>query len=131
MEEILIVIFQFLFETVLEGLLYLPFDWLEKKSDPSEESKPVSNETLVVIGAAVLGGVLGGISLIVMPHTWIRSDVLRICNMLLAPLISAGSAWMIASHRRASRRTSPRTHALFGFTFTLLFVLVRFAWAYR
>lgn len=129
MEELLIVIVQFLFETVLEGILFLPFDWLSDAAD--RKSEPVSNKTAAVVAAAVGGGVIGALSLLVMPHTWIRSPVLRVCNVLLAPVISAGCAWFIASHRRGRRRISPHIHALFGFTFTLLFVLVRLVWAER
>lgn len=130
-EELLIVIIQFLFETVLESLIYWPF---ESAADQLFGSRPArrSSRGSVPLIAGIGGGVLGGISLVVWPHTWLHSPLLRIANAVSAPLISAGSAWLIASHRARHRdRSSPRDQALFGFTFTLAFVLVRFAWGQR
>lgn len=131
MEELLIVILQFLLETLLESLIYWPFDsatdrmLATRRSDSSAVSFPFA----VV---AIAGAVVGVISLIAWPHTWLRSPFLRIANLVLAPLLSAGSAWLIASRRAPQPMQSPpREHAWFGFAFTTAFVLVRFIWGAR
>jgi hypothetical protein len=131
MEELLIVILQFLFETVLESLLYWPFDTATDRMLTSRQVED-ANKRFPLIVAAVAGGVVGAISLVVMPHTWLRAEALRIANLVLAPLISAGSAWLIASRRtHRHTQTPPREHAWFGFWFTLVFVVVRFIWCAR
>lgn len=132
MEELLIVIVQFLFETVLESLIFWPFESAAERVLGPSDAIWDDHKLVPLLIAGVGGGVLGGISLVVWPHTWLHSGFLRIANAVVAPLISAGSAWLIASHRpRDRKRSSPREQAWFGFSFTLAFVLVRFAWGAR
>lgn len=122
-EELLIVIFQFLFETVLEALTYWPFE----SATDRMFGRPANDEGVYfpLLVAAIAAGVVGAISLVVWPHTWLRSPELRIANLVVAPLISAGSAWLFARRRT---KESPREHVWFACTFTTIFVLVRFTW---
>ena len=125
MEELLIAILQFVFETLAEAAIYWPF---ESSADRMLEANP-SRESVPLTIAAIAGAVVGGISLVVWPYTWLHFPALRMANLVLAPLISAGGAWLTAVHRNP--QSAPAPHAWFGFTFTLAFVLVRFTWGVR
>ena len=131
MEELLIVVLQFLFETLVDALIYWPFESATDRMWASRRAENASKHFPLIV-AAIAGGAVGTISLVVMPHTWLRSEALRIANLLLAPLISAGSAWLIASRRTYRHTQTPAgEHAWFGFWFTLTFVVVRFTWGTR
>ena len=128
MEEVLIVVLQFLFEFILEVLGNIPFDWPSKNRRTPEPAGIVLRCFLWFCG----GCVLAGMSLLVVGHTMIAFDVLRIANLVLAPLSSALVSQAIARRRaRSNPFIVPRNHFWQAFWFTLGMVLIRFAYASR
>jgi hypothetical protein len=127
MEEILIIVLQFLFEflfEILSGGVDWPFTYRDHR-DPA---------SLVVSGLQwLLGGcLLAGVSVLIFKHTLIRGSALRIANLVLAPIASAYLARYLA-RRRGIRVGSiiPRTRFWQAFWFTLGLVSIRFAYASR
>ena len=126
MEEILVVLVQFLIEFFFDIFLNIPFDWPSRNRRLPEPEAIFGNCVLWLIGSVVLGF----ISLLVFKHTLIASPNLRIANLFLAPLTSAAISKAIAA-RRALQNPNiiPRNHYWQAFWFTLGYTAVRFAYA--
>lgn len=128
MEEILIVILQFLFEFALDVLGNLPFDWPSRNRSTPEPENIFLRCFLWFCG----GCLLAGLSLIVFRHTLIAAPALRIANLVLAPLASAFLSAAIARQRALENPfIVPRNHFWQAFWFTLGLVAIRFAYATR
>ncbi len=126
MEELLTVIIQFVLELLLEVLANLPIDWPSRKRS-TPESTSVFWQCLLWCGG---GALLGGLSLLLLPHSLIQLPPLRIANLLLAPLLSgAVSWWLTQQHSRRNANLLPRYHFWRAFGFTLGLVALRFAYA--
>ncbi len=128
MEELLVVILQFLFEFLVDVFANIPFDW------PSRNRRTPEPESigwwcfLWFIG----GCVLGAMSLLVLGYTLIHIGALRIVNLAIAPLAAASLSQAIAIRRaKTNSNLRPRNHFWKAFWFTLGLVLVRFAYAAR
>lgn len=128
MEEVLIVVLQFLFEFLLEVLGNIPFDWPSRNRSTPEPEGIVLRCLLWFCG----GCLLAGLSLLVVRQTMIGVDLLRIANLVLAPVSSAFVSQAIARRRaRSNPFIVPRNHFWQAFWFTLGMVLIRFAYAAR
>jgi hypothetical protein len=128
MEDLIVTIFQALFEFVLEVFFYIPFDW------PSSSRSQPESET--IIGSCcswfVGGCILSWLLMLVFNHTFITHPALRIANLVLAPITSAFVSQAVARHRnKRNRFIIPRNHFWQAFWFTLGIVTVRFAYAVR
>ncbi len=126
MEELLIIIFQFLFEFVLNVLSGIPFDW------PSKNRKiPEPESILLQCFLWFCGGcLLAGVSLLIFKRTLISIPALRIVNLVLAPIVSGLVSRSIASRRSLDNKfIVPRNHFWYAFWFTLGLVIIRFTYA--
>jgi hypothetical protein len=126
MEEILALLVQFLIEVVFESLGYLPFEWLTTRKD---------REAPDSIGGAcsawlLVGGIIGGLSLLVLDHSLLHYGWLRIANLAVAP-VSAGFVSEAFARRRQVTRPwiEPRHQFWFAFWFSFGIAVVRFAYA--
>lgn len=128
MEELLIVIIQFLFEFTLDVIGNIPFDW-----PSSNRTTPEPKSIFLRCFLGFCGGcLLAGVSLLVVKHTFISVSALRIANLMLAPVASAFLSKAIAIHRaRANAFIIPCNHFWQAFWFTFGLVLTRFAYASR
>lgn len=128
MEEILALLLQFLIEVVFESLGYLPFEILTTHKD---------REALDSIGGActawlVVGGIIGGLSLLALDHSLLHYGWLRIANLVVAPLSAGFVAQAFARRRQASRPwIEPRNQFWFAFWFSLGIAAVRFVYAIK
>jgi hypothetical protein len=127
-EELLVILLQFLFELVINVLGHLPFDWPSRKRRTPEREQLAGLCLLWLIG----GGLLGFVSLLVFDYTLLRLPALRFANLLVSPLLSGFLAQSIAA-RRAKRNPLliPGNHFWYGFWFSLGIALVRFMFAGR
>lgn len=128
MEELLVVVIQFVIEFIVDVVANIPFDWPSRnRTTPERES---------VVGECVLwpllGAALAGASLLIFPRTMIGLPTLRIVNAALAPFASAFLSFLIAQ-RRAQNNPNliPRNHFWRAFWFTTGLVIIRFAYAAR
>jgi hypothetical protein len=128
MEDFLVILIQFIVEFVFNVLANLPFDWPSRNRDTPEPD----NMTGVYLLWLVLGGSLAGVSLLIVPRTFIGLPALRIANFLFAPIV-AGLLSYIISGRRAEQNPfiTPRHHGWQAFWFTLGLVAIRLAYAVR
>lgn len=128
MEELIVVIFQFVIEFTLNALGYLPADWPSKrrKTPESENLRPLCFLWLVA------GGVVGGLSLLIFDYALLQPTWLRLANLLVSPLASAYLAQFVARRRAHTNPfIVPRNHFWYGFWFSLGLAFIRFAYASR
>jgi hypothetical protein len=128
MEDILVLLVQFLIEFLGEMLTYLPWDMFLY----SRETNGSAGSGSKAILSLFLGGCIGGLSLLVFPNTLMRRSALRIGVLILAPLASGWLARATARRRRArGAETSPLTHFWCSALFTFGLVAIRFAYCHR
>lgn len=123
MEQVLVLLVQFLLEVGLELLVYFPFDW--PWADKNRNGNFGCFGLLLFAGLGCGTGALANLFLhhLLIPWAWLRE-----VNLLLAPLFSGYVSWLVAKWR--SGRTAgdrPFWHFWSAFVFTLGFVLIRFA----
>jgi hypothetical protein len=133
-EELLLVLVQFLFDLLVDTVISIPVDWLfgrEERARHSRGLEPPSNAPILV-GAAVVGSVLGGMSLVVLPHTLLRFGWMRVLNLVLAPALSGALAYQASQRRRTRGAVSDdELHAVSAALLSFAFVGVRFLWGLR
>ena len=124
MEELLIAIVQFLIEVLAQALVQLPFDL----AAPNRPSVPA--RTFRYVAFLLLGGVIGGLSIVLIPRTMLQYGALRIANVIVAPLVAGYVASRVTEFRaKRDFLVVPRIHYWSAFWFTLAFAVVRFAYA--
>ncbi len=131
MEEILIIVFQFLFEVVLQILAELPWDLFLSSRGRSIE--PSSDESLWITLSFLLGGAVAMASLYLRPNTYLKHSSTRIAYLVFAPVCSAGVSFLLARYnaKRTPSYYSPKLHATCAFCFALVLTVVRFTYAHR
>lgn len=128
MEEVLVLLVQVVAEVLVDVLIYLPFDVPLSRDEKTGERRGAG--WLFVY--ALAGGVLGGLSLLLVPDLVLRSPALRLANLAVAPLASGGVSWGLAAWRRSrGARADPPTHFWTAFWFVLAFGAVRLAYGGR
>jgi hypothetical protein len=125
---------EFIFELIAELFLQLFADWLTdrgytriRRNRPSPAGSATASEVAVY---AVLGGVLGGLSLLIFKNHLISSEFARLWALFLTPF-AVGCAMMGAAALRAKVGEEPRYQAKFacGVVFSLAFGAVRYGFA--
>ncbi|GHH22377.1 hypothetical protein GCM10008023_32340 [Sphingomonas glacialis] len=129
MEIIFEILFQFLGEFVLQ-ILFEALSELGFHSLADTFEKP-RNPILSTIGFAMWGALAGGISLLIMPRSFISNLGLREANVLITP-IAVGAAMTLIGRWRASKGQTRIGIDRFGyaFIFAFLMAIVRFNWAH-
>lgn len=82
----------------------------------------------VFAGYAVSGILIGGISLLVLPEHFIRSEILQTANLLLTPVLAGGMVCSIDTLRKRQSQYSRCFRFACGFAFAFCMALVRL-WA--
>lgn len=87
------------------------------------------NPWLAMLGAVLLGAILGGLSLLVFPHLLVAAR-LRLVNLMVTPIASGILLGLVAFWRRGRDDAAPPfDRAVYGFLFALAFGLVRYFFA--
>ena len=113
MEEIILVIIQFLFELFLNSLFWLPFEFMKGR--------------IWIFG---LGGILGGaVSVFLRPHHIIGIQWIRTMNLVLTPVLLAYFIqW--AERKIIHKNDEEAQHTFFEiFTFAFILTLFRYLFA--
>jgi hypothetical protein len=122
-EEVLAVIFQVAFEIGFQVLISGGVDLAAAASrrTPSGCGWAVTH--------AVVGGLCGWLSALMVPHLVLPYTWLRIANLVVGPLVAGGLTLLVDRWlRRGAGGATPFWH---GFGFALAFGLARFAFAAR
>ena len=128
MEFIFEILLQFLGELLLqilfEGLVELGYHSL------ADTFKKPKHPILSTIGYLLWGAIAGGISLLILPNSFIDDPNLRLSNLILAPL-AIGGIMVLIGRIRAKKGQDLVKLDRFGYAFCFAFAmsLVRFFWA--
>lgn len=127
MEFIFEVFFSFFFEFLLqifgELLIEVGFRSLGEPFARREERSPI----LAAIGYSFLGLILGGLSLLVFPEPFVRSERFPGINLIITPVLTGLAMSSIGRLRERQGQTALRLDSfLYGFLFAFFMALVRF-----
>lgn len=127
------VVFEVLFEFIGEFVLQILFELLAAfglRALGAPFQRDVS-PWLAAPGYALFGAIGGGLSLLVVPALFIASPLLRLVNLVVAPMVAGGAMALLGAWRaRHGRRTIRLDRFLYGVLFALAMALVRFAVAH-
>lgn len=96
---------------------------------PGEHAPP--SPWLLVLGYGLLGLLVGGVSLLVFPHSMMHSLSGRVVSLVLTPIASGLAMSLIGAWRqRRGQQALAMDRFAYGYGFALVVALVRFAWAH-
>jgi hypothetical protein len=123
-EEILIVVIQFLIEVIGQALFSIPFDCACRIRE-----KPEHHGAWWAFLFLFIGGVVGAISAAFIPAL-VHSPALRVAGLFVSPIIAGVIGYQIATRQSRTRNPFlvPRYHFWYTFSFTVGLVAVRFAY---
>ena len=127
MELIFEFLFSFVFEFLLqiggELLVELGFRSLGEPFAKREERNPI----LAAIGYCILGLILGGLSLLVFPEPFVRSERFPGINLIFTPVLTGLAMSAIGRLRERQGSAKLRLDSfVYGFLFAFAMALVRF-----
>ena len=128
MEFIFEILVQFLGEIVLQAVFEILAEvGMHSLADTVKQPRHVVWST---IGFVLWGAIAGGLSLLLLPHSFVTDPALRVVNVVVTPLL-AGTIMMLIGRRRSRRGTDLVQLDRFGyaFAFALTMAIVRYAWA--
>lgn len=122
---------EIILELLLEGFLYIVVDLLVelgfRSLGETMTSRHERNPILAGIGYALLGAIAGGISLLIFPEAFVRSERFHGINLLISPVLAglgmAGLGWLL---ERSGHRRLRLDSFIFGYIFALPMAFVRF-----
>ena len=121
--EVLAVLFEGVLELSGDLFFELIFRSLGQTVTPGEKRNPI----LAGIGYALLGLIAGGLSLLIFPASFARSEQFHGISLLLSPVLAglgmAGLGWLL---KRTGKRVLRLDSFLYGFIFALPMAIVRF-----
>ena len=86
------------------------------------------NPVIAGLGYSLLGLIFGGISLLIFPHSFIRSESFHGINLLITPVVAgfamSGLGWL----RRPDEPVLRLDSFIYGFLFAFTMALVRFVY---
>jgi hypothetical protein len=122
-EFILQFIFEFLLQIAGELLIELGLRSLGEPFVNREERNPV----LAAIGYCLIGAILGGLSLILFPNSFVRSERFHGVNLIITPVLAGLVMAAIGRFRERHGKTVIRLDSfVYGFLFAFAMALVRF-----
>lgn len=131
-EELLILLLQFVAELLLEIVAWLPWDLFVWWQDQGRPPSALSGRLARTLVGCALGGLMGLVSLKLVPTAVLTHELSRVLNLVVSPWVCGGVALVLARVRRdRGARVEPAHHAWFAIVFSAAFLLVRFAEAAR
>ena len=128
MEELLLLVIQGLFELLLEVFGSFPLDTMSYKREREERNWTI----LKCFFFFVVGAGVGAVSVWMFPHTLFNSQVLRVGNLLIGPVLSGlASYWLATRKVRKGDVVWVSRHFWYSYLACLGLVLVRFAYSSR
>jgi hypothetical protein len=90
------------------------------------ENRTVQNPLLAVLGYAIMGTILGGLSLLAFPRHFIQNQQLRLLATILTPVVSGLCMSALGAWRRKKGQRLIRLDSFaYGFVFALAMAIIR------
>ena len=131
MEFVFELVLQFLSEFLLEAFFETIFGSAlrRRKRRPSIAAGRFS-KPLTIVAYAFWGGLAGGISLFIFPHSLIANPNCRLLNLAITPFLVGGLMAMIGRMRRNSGQVLIHLDYFgYAFSFAVAMSVVRYVWA--
>lgn len=122
----------FLFELLGELLIQLVLELLVELGVRAVKHplSQTSNAWLTAFGYLLCGALLGGVSVLILPHHFITTKALRVANIVLSPMVAgAAMSAMGAWRARRGQLLLAIDRFAYGYLFALGIALVRFWFA--
>jgi hypothetical protein len=104
--------------------------WADAYAKKTLRSAGPVRPVLVMVGYLLLGGALGGISLVFFPQKFAMPMWLQIANIAISPVVVGVAMVWVGQRRSLGGQQAILLHKFwFGFAFALVFALVRFRFA--
>lgn len=121
LEALFQIVGEFLLQILFEAVAELGFHGFK------ETFKKSGNPVFSTIGFFVWGLIAGGISLLVFPHSFIRSRGLRLLNLIVTPLLVGEAMRQIGKLRERRGQSLVKLDRFFyAFAFALAMALIRY-----
>ncbi|HEX4796823.1 MAG TPA: hypothetical protein VH370_23730 [Humisphaera sp.] len=132
MEDVLILILQFIFEVGLQVLAELPWDlFVGRRQTASNPNRPAGPGVWIFL-SLIAGAAVGGLSLLIFPTTLLHLPATRMANLAVAPAISgfasAGFSRLWPNRRKPG---DPAIRPIAAACFTFALAVIRFTYAAR
>ena len=129
MEIIAEIFLGFIVEIVIPIVGEIAFDVLLHSLGQPFVSRERRNAILTGIGYFLFGLILGGLSLLVFPRSFVRSETFHGINLLITPLVAGLVMGAIGRWRARHGETLLRLDSfVYGFVFAFAMALVRFVY---
>ena len=93
-------------------------------------SRPQASTWLLMLGYALLGLAVGGLSLLVLPQSLLHGRAIRLVGLLLTPVASGLAMSLLGAWRqKQGQQLLAMDRFGYGYLFALVVALVRFNWA--
>jgi hypothetical protein len=132
---VLELLFEFLFEVFGEALLQLTLQALAEAGlhivrRPASAGAAEKNTWTLVIGYALLGLLIGGLSLLIFPHSLVHTKLARVAVVVVSALTTGASMAAIGAWRRShGQQAIPLDRFAYGCLLGFSSASVRFLWA--
>ena len=124
--EIIFAILSFLGEAVLQVVFEIIAEIMGHKASAPFKRKPL-HPALAALGYALMGAVAGGLSLLIFPHSFVDSEILRAVNLIVTPVMAGLAMAAIGRWRDNRDQDLIRLDRFsYGFLFAFAMALVRF-----
>ncbi|HEU4870240.1 MAG TPA: hypothetical protein VFT08_05260 [Pyrinomonadaceae bacterium] len=129
MEIIAELVLGFILESLIPAIIEISFDFLWRCLGQTFISRESRNGFMAGVGYFLFGLILGGLSLLVFPQSFVRSERFHGINLLITPVVSG--LLMAAIGRWRARHGDPLLRIdsfVYGFVFAFAMALVRFVY---
>jgi hypothetical protein len=129
MEIIAEAILGFIVEILIPVVGEFAFDFLLRSLGEPFVSRERRNAVVAGLGYFLIGLILGGLSLLIFPRSFVRSETFHGINLLITPLVSGLVMGAIGRWRERHGETILRLDSfVYGFVFAFAMALVRFVY---
>jgi hypothetical protein len=129
MEIIAELVLGFILESLIPAIIEISFDFLWRCLGETFISRESRNGFMAGIGYFLFGLILGGVSLLVFPQSFVRSETFHGISLLITPVVSGLAMGALGRWREGRGETVLRIDSfVYGFVFALAMALVRFVY---
>lgn len=119
---------EIIFEIILQLIFEIFAEMVEHKVAKKYNRKRAS-PLMAGLGYILMGAIAGGLSLLIMPHSLINDETLRIANLMITPVMAGIVMATIGRWRDNRDQDLMRLdHFWYGYLFALSMAVVRFVW---
>ena len=129
MEIIAEAILGFILEFLIPVIGEFAFDLLLRSLGEPFMSRERRNPVIAGLGYLLIGLILGGVSLLIFPRSFVRSETFHGISLLITPVVSGLAMGALGRWREGRGETVLRIDSfVYGFLFALAMALVRFVY---